>query len=188
SDQTGVGSPPPTRRGGRVGRVGAPVSRGGACDLSRGRGIQWGAVTARIEAQRARLSDGVVSTAPDDLAAHAHDWWTLALLRERRGDDVPRPAAVVRPRTAADVSAVLRWATETRTPVVPFGGGSGVSGGAEAVPGAVAIDMRAMDRVIEIDERALTVTVQAGVMGYALEDALAHKGYTLGHFPQSIDI
>ena len=141
-----------------------------------------------LDSLRALLPDGTVSTEEADLAAHSHDWWALALLRERRGDTVPLPAAVVRPRSTEEVSTVLRWANETRTPVIPFGGGSGVSGGVEAVTGSIAIDVRTMNEVIAVDREALTVTAQAGIGGGALEEDLAGRGLTLGHFPQSIDI
>ncbi|MGH2726886.1 MAG: FAD-binding oxidoreductase [Actinomycetota bacterium] len=143
---------------------------------------------ATVEALRNALPEGTVSTDPDDLAAHAHDWWPLALLRSRRGEAPTLPSAVVRPRSTGEVAEVLRWAQETMTAVVPFGGGSGVSGGAEAIEGAIALDTRAMDGVLAIDPVALTVTAQAGIMGRALEEHLEREGFTLGHFPQSIDI
>jgi alkyldihydroxyacetonephosphate synthase len=133
------------------------------------------------------LAPGAVSTEPADLAAHARDWWPLAMLRERRGDRLTTPAAVVRPSSAAEVARVLEWAEESRTPVVPFGAGSGVHGGAQAVEGAITLDLRRMDS-IAVDDVALTVTAGAGVMGPALQDALQTRGLTLGHFPQSIDI
>jgi alkyldihydroxyacetonephosphate synthase len=141
-----------------------------------------------LESLRTLLRDGAVSTDPADLKDHAHDWWTLALLRERRGDRFASPAAVVRPAATSEVAAVLRWARETRTPVVPFGGGSGVSGGAEAIEGAIALDMRRMNAVLSVDRDAMTVTAQAGIGGRELEEDLAGRGLTLGHFPQSIDI
>ena len=145
-------------------------------------------VPGAIEELRAMLAADRVSVEPEDLAAHAHDWWPLALLRFRRGDVMALPSAVVRPRDTGEVAAVLRWAQDTRTPVVPFGAGSGVSGGAEAIAGAIALDTRAMDRILAVDDAALTVTAQTGIMGRRLEDELEAKGYTLGHFPQSIDI
>lgn len=141
----------------------------------------------QLQALIDEIGPDAVSTDPADLVAHARDWWPLAMLRERRGDDLDAPAAVVRPSTVGGVQAVLRWAEQTRTPVVPFGGGSGVCGGAQSVAGSVALDTRRLDRV-EIDERALSATAQAGVMGPALETALAARGLTLGHFPQSIEI
>jgi len=145
-------------------------------------------VTPDLASLSALLPDGSVSTEPADLAAHAHDWWTLALLKERRGDAVAQPVAVVRPASTDEVAAVLRWAQETRTPVVPFGGGSGVSGGVEAIEGSIAIDTRQLTEVLSLDETALTVTAQAGIGGAVLEEWLAERGYTLGHFPQSIEI
>jgi alkyldihydroxyacetonephosphate synthase len=145
-------------------------------------------VTSDVRSLEALLPDGTVSTDPADLSSHAHDWWTLALLRQRRGDTFTLPAAVVRPSSTDEVSTVLRWAQETRTPVVPFGGGSGVSGGAEAIAGSISLDVRRMNRVLAVDDVALTLTAQAGIGGRELEDDLAGRGLTLGHFPQSIDI
>ncbi|HVL90260.1 MAG TPA: FAD-binding oxidoreductase [Actinomycetota bacterium] len=133
------------------------------------------------------LPGGTISTDDADLAAHARDWWPGALLRERSGEAPVRPAAVVRPSSAQEVASVLAWADRTRTPVVPFGGGSGVCGAAQAVEGALALDTRRLDS-IEIDDETLMVTAGAGVMGHALEDALSRRGLTAGHFPQSIDI
>lgn len=134
------------------------------------------------------LPAGVVSTDPDDLRAHARDWTPLLMLRERRGDALPLPTCVARPRSTGEVATILRWADETRTPVVPFGGGSSVVGGAQAVEGCVSLDLRAMDGIVEIDEVGLTVTAQAGILGPAFETALEARGLTMGHFPQSFDI
>jgi alkyldihydroxyacetonephosphate synthase len=145
-------------------------------------------VSSDVRSLAAQLSQGAVSTDPADLAAHAHDWWTLALLRQRRGDAFTLPAAVVRPSSTEEVATVLRWAQETRTPVVPFGGGSGVSGGAEAIAGSIALDTRRMNAVLGVDADALTVSAQAGIGGRELEEDLVGRGFTLGHFPQSIDI
>jgi len=50
------------------------------------------------------------------------------------------------------------------------------------------IDLRRMDRIIELNETALTVRVQAGMMGNAFEAALNDTGYSMRHFPQSIDL
>lgn len=133
------------------------------------------------------LPPGAVSTDASDRAAHARDWWPDALLRERMGETLTRPIAVVRPSTDDEVATVLAWAGRTRTPVVAFGGGSGVCGAAQAVKGAIALDTRRLDS-ITIDEDTMSVTAGAGVMGSALEAALNERGLTAGHYPQSIDI
>jgi alkyldihydroxyacetonephosphate synthase len=135
-----------------------------------------------------RLPPGTVSTDPAVLAERAHDWWALAFLRGLRGEPRPPPLGVAFPATTEEVVAVLAWAEETRTPIVPRGGGSGVSGGAEPRPDAVVLDLSRMDRVLEVDRVSQTVRAQAGVRGDRLEEALAAHGLTTGHYPQSIAI
>ena len=82
-----------------------------------------------------RLPDGAVTTDTQILRERAIDSWALALLRRARGDELPVPAAVVFPASTQDTATVLAWAGQTRTAVIPRGGGSGVCGGAEAVAG-----------------------------------------------------
>jgi alkyldihydroxyacetonephosphate synthase len=135
-----------------------------------------------------RLPAGTVSTHPGELASRSRDAWALAMLREARGERLPRPMAVVFPKRTEDVAATLAWATETGTPVVPRGGGSGVCGGAQAVWRGLVLDLSRMDRVLEIDEPSFAVTVEAGLRGDRLEAALNARGLTTGHYPQSIAI
>jgi alkyldihydroxyacetonephosphate synthase len=110
------------------------------------------------------------------------------MLREARGDILERPLAVAFPRTTEDVAAVMVWAQETGTPVIARGGGSGVCGGAQATRGSVILDLSEMREVIGVDEGSLAVEVQAGIRGDRLEGALAQRGLTLGHYPQSLAI
>ena len=81
----------------------------------------------------------------------------------------------------------MRWAQETRAPVVARGGGSGVCRGVEA-DGFVVVDLSALNNITGIDEESRLVTAQAGVTGPQVTRFLAERGYTLGHEPQSIDI
>lgn len=136
----------------------------------------------------ARLPDGAVSTHPGEIATRAHDLWPLALLRERRGEALPRPMAVVFPRTTDDVVAALTWAQETGTALIPRGGGSGVCGAAQAPWRSVVLDVSQMNRVLSVDEESLAVEVEAGIRGDRLEAALGDTGLTLGHYPQSLAI
>jgi alkyldihydroxyacetonephosphate synthase len=135
-----------------------------------------------------RLPAGTVSTDEKVRTERAIDSWTLDLLRRIRGDELPEPDAVVFPASTGDVSAVLAWASETGTAVVPRGAGSGVCGGAQAQAGTVVLDLSRMDRIGDVDLVSQTVTVQAGVRGDRLEAALAGQGLTTGHYPQSIAI
>jgi len=119
------------------------------------------------------------------LAEVGHDWWMRSLLERRTGVE-QRAAAVVRPASTAEVSTVLAWADATRTAVVPFGLGSGVCGAIKPGRDHVVIDMRKMTDLVELNDNSLTVTVQPGMRGSDFEAALGRRGYTMGHFPQSI--
>jgi alkyldihydroxyacetonephosphate synthase len=135
-----------------------------------------------------RLPEGAVSTHPGELGTRSRDWWALAMLREARGEPLPRPMAVVFPRSTEHVASVLGWAQRTGTVVIPRGGGSGVCGGAQAVWRSVVLDLSQMNEVLDIDEGSLAVEVQAGIKGDRLESALGERGLTLGHYPQSLAI
>jgi alkyldihydroxyacetonephosphate synthase len=135
-----------------------------------------------------RLPEGAVSTHPGELAGRSRDWWALAMLRDVRGDPPMKPAAVVFPASSEEVATTLRWATETGTPVVPRGAGSGVVGGAEAIKRGIVLDTTRMTAVLALDLTSLTVNVQAGARGDRLEQVLVGQGLTLGHYPQSLAI
>jgi alkyldihydroxyacetonephosphate synthase len=130
---------------------------------------------------------GVVSTAAQDLEEHSSDWAPRALLDRRSGHASRPPSCIVRPRSTEEVATLLAWAHETRTPVVPWGGGSGVLASVEPAD-SVVVDLGALDHVGEIDEKSHLVTAGAGVTGPALTAHLDSKGYLLGHEPQSLAI
>jgi alkyldihydroxyacetonephosphate synthase len=135
-----------------------------------------------------RLPEGAVSTHPGELSSRSRDAWALAMLREVRGERLPRPMAVVFPRSTEDVATAVSWASEAGVPLVPRGGGSGVCGGAQALWRGVVLDLSQMNRVLDIDEESLAVRVEAGIHGDRLESALSERGLTLGHYPQSLAI
>src|SRR5262249_41669266 len=107
--------------------------------------------------------------------------------RARQGRAGPPPACVARPRNTAEVAAAVRTAQRHRVAIVPYGGGSGVLGGAVPPAGSVVIDLRAMDRLLAIDDTSLLASAQAGMVGGDYERALHARGYTSGHYPQSIE-
>lgn len=134
---------------------------------------------------RAMLPASALLTAPEDLAEYAADWSSKGILRQLAGTATP-PAAVLRPGSAEDVAAALRWAAENGVAVMPAGGRSGVSEGALSQGGELMVDVRALDAVLDLDEVSGVVRVQAGIIGTALETWLNARGHTLGHFPQSV--
>ena len=129
-----------------------------------------------------------VATDRETIDAHRVDYWVLAHLRARQGRLGPPPACVVRPRNTAEVSAAVRTCQRHGAAVVPYGGGSGVLGGAMPPGGAVVVDLRAMDQLLGLDETSLLAVVQAGMLGGAYERAVQARGYTSAHWPQSIDL
>ena len=128
-----------------------------------------------------------VSIARRDLRVYARDMWPRLLLALRAGDELPSaPHAVVWPESAREIAAIVRWARERRVPIVPYGGGSGVCGGAIALHGGITIDMKRMNKLVNVDRDELTCEVEAGANGERFERDLQGRGYTLGHFPSSI--
>ncbi len=163
----------------------ASLRHGGLADGGPGSTIR---LVSALDLLVSRLPADTVSTNPKIMTERATDSWTLDLLRRVRGDELAEPAAVVFPASTGEVAVVLAWATETGTAVIPRGAGSGVCGGARAQRGAVVLDLARMDRIGDVDLVSQTVTVQAGVRGDRLEDALARHDLTTGHYPQSIAI
>jgi FAD/FMN-containing dehydrogenase len=86
-----------------------------------------------------------------------------------------QPLAVVRPADTAEVSALMRLAFETGTPVVPVGGNSGLAGGTRA-DGALMLSLERMNAIREIRAPARIAVVEAGVVLSALHDAAEAEG------------
>jgi len=116
---------------------------------------------------------------------------TPDLLRARAGELSDAPDAVVRPDGHDEVAALLAYATEHRIAVVPFGGGTCVTGGLAArrdgYAGLVSLDLVRMKRLLAVDEVSMTATLEPGLRGPEAEALLAEHGLTLGHFPQSFE-
>jgi alkyldihydroxyacetonephosphate synthase len=142
---------------------------------------------ATLNRIRAAVGLDGVSYLPTDLTLYSRDLWprmTLQMAGNRMPDS--EPLVVAWPRTTEAVQAAMRVCADAGLPVVPFGGGSGVCGGAVPPRGGVVLDLKRMNRLISLDRALMTVTVEAGMIGQHLEDALNECGFTLGHFPSSI--
>ena len=115
------------------------------------------------------------------------------LVRGIRGDYRNAPDFVAYPRDERDVEYVLAWCAESHAAAIPFGGGSSVVRGiepdvGEGYAGTVSIDLRHLNRVIDIDRVSRTALIQAGVFGPHLEEQLKPHGLSLRHFPQSFEM
>ena len=116
---------------------------------------------------------------------------TPDLLRARAGDLADAPDAVVRPGSHDEVAGVLALAVEHHLAVVPFGGGTCVTGGLAArrdgFAGLVSLDLVRLDALLEVDEVSMTATLEPGLRGPEAEALLAEHGLRLGHYPQSFE-
>jgi len=127
-----------------------------------------------------------VSATTPDLTAAARDLWPRALVDIQSGElPANRPAAVVWPERAEQVSQLIELSRTQGFRVVPFGAGSGVCGAVLPDERTVVIDSKRM-LDFRIDSEAPVVHAGAGVLGLTLEKQLAKHGYTAGHFPSSI--
>jgi len=113
----------------------------------------------------------------------------LARMIHRRDFSNP-PDAVAYPRDEGEIRAVLDWCGANDLAAIPYGGGSSVVGGVnppvdERYRGAVTIDLKHLDRVIEIDKTSQSARVQTGVLGPDLERQLKPSGLTMRFFLQA---
>jgi alkyldihydroxyacetonephosphate synthase len=112
------------------------------------------------------------------------------VVRGFRGEFPNPPDLVARPKDESEIEAVLAWSEAAGAAVIPFGGGTSVVGGVEARLGdrpLVTLDLRRLDRVLEVDAESLAARIQAGATGPVLERQLREHGLTLRHFPQSFE-
>ncbi len=122
------------------------------------------------------------------LASRGHDFWLLDFQKRVHGTTGPKPLCVVQPRSQEEVVKVLTFAGSHNLAVVPYGAGSGVCGGARARDGSLVLDLSLMNKIVAVNDTALTVTVQPGMLGGEFEQTLNSLGYSMGHFPQSMNL
>ncbi len=122
---------------------------------------------------------------------HAGGKSTPDLLRRRDPAPQDAPDAVVYPAGRDEVLEVLAYCAEQGIAVVPFGGGTSVVGGVDPARGrfdtVVALDLRRLDALTDLDPVSATATLGAGLTGPQAEELLAARGWSLGHFPQSFE-
>jgi alkyldihydroxyacetonephosphate synthase len=149
----------------------------------------------RVELRRARLKapEAFGDLFSDDhyqRVSHALGKAYRDVVRGFRGEFANPPDLVAYPRDESEIETVLSWCEAEGAVVVPFGGGTSVVGGVEARDverPVVSLDLKRLDRVLEVDAESLAARIQAGATGPGLEDQLRERGLTLRHFPQSFE-
>jgi alkyldihydroxyacetonephosphate synthase len=109
-------------------------------------------------------------------------------IHPHRRPELREPLAAVRPISTDEVRGVVQFANREKIALVPFGGGSGLMGGALSIRPSLVVDLRGMNRIYEIDTESRFARVQAGVVLEALEQKLNEFGFILGHDPWTVPV
>jgi len=136
--------------------------------------------------------EAAFSTAPYDRASHTYGRSFRDLVRAFRRDYAHAPDLVAFPRGEGELLSVLEWCSDAGAAAIPFGGGSSVVGGVEpdvgkGYHGAVSIDLRHLQGVLDVDRTSRAARIAGGTLGPVLEAQLKPHGLTLRHFPQSFE-
>ncbi len=140
---------------------------------------------------QAALGAAFVSIDPLDRVVHARGKSLRDLILQRRGELSRVPDVVVRPGGEEEVTMLMQAAVIADAVVIPFGGGSSISGSLEAPAGedrpVISVDLERLNKVLAVDSSSRLARVQAGIPGPHLEEQLRARGYTFGHFPDSFE-
>ncbi len=135
-------------------------------------------------AKKAEVARALMAQFPADAVLHreddliAYECDGLAAYRQS-------PMAVVLPRTTGEVSAAMKILHELRIPVVPWGAGTGLSGGALPLADGVTIALSRMNKILEIDYDNRCAVVQPGVTNLRITEAVQQEGYYYAPDPSS---
>ena len=97
------------------------------------------------------------------------------------------PEAVIRPRTAEEIAAIVKLANREMIPITPRGAGSGLSGGAVPQHGGIVILIDRMNKIIEVDHDNMMAVVEPGVVTNELSMALLDEGLFYPGYPMSLE-
>ena len=128
------------------------------------------------------LIDALIGISGKDYVFFAHEDIEGYLYDET--EEFVRPEAcqdcvVIRPGTYEEVSAILKLCNETKTPVIPRGGGTGACGAAIPTVPSIIMSMERFREILEVDETNMMVTCQTGVTLAKLNEYLDEHVHAL---------
>ena len=127
-----------------------------------------------------------VSTNMGDKLAYATDYFWVPRMIIDRGGQPALPDCIVRPASAEEVSKVLKIANYYKIPVQTWGGGSGSQGGALPMAGGILLDVKRMDKLIDINTESGYITCDTGMIFQTLEWYANERGYSVMHLPSCL--
>ena len=145
-------------------------------------GVQLGMIHSELEEI---VGHDFVSVKEADKLVYSVDWFWLPQMWLDRGQRLQTLDFIVHPGSVEEIAEIVKVANSYKIPVIPWGGGSGSQGGVVPVYGGIILDVKRLNKIIDINEKSLTVTAQAGINGTQLEWAVNEKNLTLPHYPAS---
>ena len=98
-------------------------------------------------------------------------------LHPAKRPDVTTPLCIVLPSCTDEVRQIVLLANEDKVPIIPYGGGSGLMGGALSVQAGIVMDLRRMKQILDVDTEARSARVQAGTVLEKLEQEAKSRGF-----------
>ncbi len=139
---------------------------------------------------QSELEDAVgvenVSCTKAEQMTYGVDYFWLSRMWADKGNTPPAAEFVVRPGSTEEVSKVMKIANYYKLPVQPFGGGSGSQGGALPMAGGILLDNKRMNKMLDLNTNAGTVTCETGIIFQTLEDYCQEKGFSMMHLPSCL--
>jgi alkyldihydroxyacetonephosphate synthase len=129
-----------------------------------------------------------ISTDPNRLDELSWDALSEGRLHPLQKPGITPPVCALQPLSTEEVRQVVTLANEEKVPIVPYGGGSGLMGGALSVHRGIVLDLRLMSEVLEVDKESRSVRVQAGAVLEAVEKRVNEYDLILGHDPWTLPV
>ena len=148
-----------------------------------GKGFMSGMVLTELEDAVGREN---VSMSNGERLAYGTDYFWLSRMWIDRGQTPPLPDFIVRPGNTEEVSRVLKIANYYKIPVYTWGGGSGSQGGALAMSGGIMIDMKRMNKLLDLDVESGTISCETGMVFQTLEWYANEQGFSVMHIPSCL--
>jgi alkyldihydroxyacetonephosphate synthase len=147
-----------------------------------------GAQSTLVEKLSVIVGGKNVLTEPSRLDELSWDALSEGRLHPRKKPDIVPPLCAVLPSSTAEVRQIVLLANENKTPIVAYGGGSGLMGGALSIRPGLVLDLRRMNKILEVDAEALLARVQAGCVLEAADQKINEAGFILGHDPWTVPV
>src|SRR5438270_12203922 len=129
-----------------------------------------------------------ISVDPSRLDELSWDALSESRIHPRHRPQLHAPICAVKPQSTDEVHRIVQFANAEKIALVPFGGGSGLMGGALSIRPGVAVDLRDLNQILDIDTEGSSARVQAGVVLESLDTKLNGVGFILGHDPWTVPV